>query len=175
MKKLLAFFLLTFSIAGQNALACDEECLKEKAQADNNVTFPGYISWRYCEGIAMDFMTSAVRSLDSYRNDRFSTKYKGPLRNTKSYLAKRKEWLKECDQYLSMTGKGRIFNDEKTTQQIFASIDRVNNEFNALIEGASYSTENDAKEVMDEKIDTLFKLVDDHKTIMHLRGKYVIR
>ncbi len=175
MKKIICIALIAVTVISQQAYSCDEDCLREKAQATHSVTFPGYLTWKYCEGIAMDFMTSAVRSLDSYRSKHFNTKYKGPLKNTKNYLAQRKDWLLECDNYMKLTKESRIFNDDKTTQKIFASIDTVNGEFGALIQGASYSSDADAKEVMDQKIDTLFQLVEDHKTIMHLKGRYVVR
>lgn len=175
MKKLLSTALIGLTLICQQAFSCDENCLKEKAQATHGVTFPGYLSYKYCDGIAMDFMTSTMRSLDSYRTKHFNTKYKGPLKNTRNYLVQRKEWLLECDDYLAKVKGGRIFNDDKTTEAILANIDRVGSEFKALIEGASYATEDEAKEVMDEKIDTLFQMVEDHKTIMHLKGRYVVR
>ena len=175
MKKTVSLLIVSFTLFCQAAFGCDEQCLREKAQSTHNVTFPGYLTWKYCEGIAMDFMSSSMRSLDNYRSKHFNTKYKGPLKNTRSYLVQRKEWLKECDDYLSKTKNIRVFNDDKTTKQIFSSIDRVNSEFQALIKGASYSSDEEAKIVMDDKIDNLFKLVEDHKTIMHLKGKYVVR
>jgi len=175
MKKLISLTLISIVLVCQTAFGCDEKCLREKAQATHNITFPSYLTWKYCEGIAVDFMTSSMRSLDSYRSKHFGTKYKGPLKNTRSYLVQRKDWLKECDNYIQMTKNMRIFNDDKTTKQIFASIDRVNSEFLALIKGATYASDEEAKLVMDQKIDTLFKLVEDHKTILHLRGRYVVR
>lgn len=175
MNKLITIAIVSITLFCQQAYSCDEDCLRSKAEASNGVSFPGFLTWKYCDGIAMDFMTSAVRSLDSYRTKYFSTKYKGPLKNTKSYLAQRKDWLLECDNYMKLTKEARIFNDDKTTQRIFASIDRVDDEFNALIKGVSYSSDEEAKEIMDEKIDSLFQLVDDHKTIMHLKGRYVVR
>ncbi len=175
MKKLITIALIGFSLVCQQAYSCDEDCLRDKAQATHNVTFPGYLTWKYCDGIAMDFMTSTMRSLDNYRSKHFNLKYKGPLKNTRNYLAQRKDWLLECDNYMKMTKESRIFNDDKTTEEIFASIDRVNSEFKALIDGASYASQDDAKDVMDGKIDSLFQLVEDHKTIMHLKGRYVVR
>lgn len=175
MKNIIIVFVISLTVVAQAAFGCDEQCLKEKAQAKHNVKFPSYLTWKYCEGIAVDFMTSAVRSLDSYRNNHFSTKYKGPLKNTRSFLVQRKDWLQECDDYLIKTKKSRVFNDTKTTTKIFTSIDNVSGEFQALIKGASYASNEDAQEVMNEKINTLFKQVEDHKTIMHLKGKYVVR
>jgi len=175
MKKFLSLSLLVFLVLGNAAFSCDESCLREKAEATHKAKFPSYLTWKYCEGIAMDFMSSAVRSLDNYRTKHFDTKFKGPLRNTRNYLVQRKEWLQECDDYLSKTKNTRVFTDTKTTKKIFNSIDSVNSEFAALIKGASYSNNADAKAVMDDKIDALFKHVDDHKTLLHLRGRYVVR
>lgn len=175
MKNLLSALIVGFAFFSQGALSCDEQCLRGKAEAANKVTFPAYLTFKYCENITTDFMSSTVRSLDSYRSKHFNTKFKGPLKNTRGYLQQRREWLKECDDYLTKTKDVRVFEDDKTTQQIFALIDSVDSEFTALINGASYGSEAEAKAVMDEKIDTLFKIVDDHKTIMHLKGRYVIR
>lgn len=176
MKKLIPFFAIGIALICQASFACeDEACLREKAQTKYNVTFPSYLTQKYCEGITMDFMRSTVRSLDKYRSENFNTKYKGPLKNTRNYLVQRKEWLQECDDYLSKTQNIRVFGNDKTTKQIFASIDKVSNEFADLIKGVSYSSDDEAKVIMDGKINTLFQLVDDHKTIMHLKGKYVVR
>lgn len=175
MKNILIVFVISMTVVAQAAFGCDEQCQREKAQAKYNVTFPSYLTWKYCEGIAVDFMTSAVRSLDSYRTNHFNTKYKGPLKNTRNFLVQRKDWLQECDDYLKKTKKSRVFNDTKTTQKIFASIDSVSGEFSALIKGSSYASSEEAQAVMNEKINTLFKQVEDHKTIMHLKGKYVVR
>lgn len=175
MKKLAITFSLLLSVLSQTAIACDEECLRDKAQATHDVTFPKYLTWKYCEGIARDFITSSMRSLDNYRENHFDTKYKGPLKNTRSYLEARKDWLLECDNYMKLTKNVRVFNDDDTTEKIFASIDQLNNEFTALINGATYSNEDDAKAVMDENVDELLQIVDDHKTMMHLKGRYVFR
>ena len=175
MKTILSFTLLGLIIVCQSAFSCDEKCIKKKAEATHNIELPKYLSWKYCEGIALDFMTSTIRSLENYRSNHFNTKYKGPLRNTRNYLVQRREWLKECDSYMQMTKNIRIFSDDETTKQIFASIDRISGEFGALIQGATYASDNEAKQIMDQKINTLFKLVEDHKTMMHLKGRYVFR
>jgi len=176
MKKITAFLsLVMFTMLSSSAFSCDEKCLRDKAQASSKVTFPAYLTWKYCDGIAMDFMTSAMRSLNSYHTNNFNTKFKGPLKNTRNYLVQRTEWVKECDNYLKLTKNKRIFGDSKMTDSILASVKKVDEEFAALIEGASYSTENDAKEAMGSKIQALAKLVDDHKTIMHMKGRYVVR
>lgn len=125
----------------------------------------------------MDFMTSAMRSLDNYRTNHIKTKYKGPMKNTRHFVVQRKEWLKECDVYMSATGKGRIFDNDKTTKKIFASMDKVTKEFDDLIAGVSYSTGagEDPNAVMKERLNTLMETVDNHKSLMHLKGKIVFR
>ncbi len=162
------------TIANADKAACDESCLRDKAQKEHNVTFPSFLTYKYCDSIAMDFMTSSMSSLDSYRTNNLDTKYKGPLKNTKSYLVKRKDWLLECDDYLSKTKNIRIFNDDKTTKKIFASIDKVISEFDALIDGVSYNGD-DQFAVINDNFDVLFQEVEDHKHLMHLKGRYVVR
>jgi hypothetical protein len=177
MKKIVSLLALTFAFAAPVTFSCDEQCLKEKAKAKHNVQFPGYLTAKYCEGISLDFMTSTMRSLNHYRTNNLETKFKGPLKNTKNYLAQRKEWLQECDDYLSMTQNSHVFNDEKTTKQIFASINSIESEMEALINGVSYSVEAGEGQfvAINDKFNNLFRQVDNHKTLMHLRGKYVVR
>lgn len=122
----------------------------------------------------MDFMTSTMRSLEDYRSNHLASKYKGPLKNTKHYLEQREDWLKECDDYLVKTKGTRIFHDDKTTKKIFASIDSVQQEFEALIKGVTYSTD-DQYVVINTHFDNLFREVEDHKHLMHLKGRYVVR
>lgn len=177
--KYLAFIIsiLGLLVGSSAAFGCDEKCKKEEAQATHNVSFPGYLSWGFCEDTRMQFMASAIPSLEKYRDGEIDTRYKGPLKNIKSFVNQRKDWLAECDEYLKLTGKGRIFDDSKTTGQIFAAMDSVTKELDALIAGATYSNEygDDSAEQVRSRFDSLLKLVDDHKTLMHLKGKYVSR
>lgn len=173
-KRMTSIALVAAAFLASGAYACDEQCMREEAQTKHNVKFPGYLTFKYCEGIAMDFMTSTMKSLQNYRDNHLESKYKGPLKNTKAYLAQREDWLKECDDYLVKTKNIRIFNDEKTTKQIFATIDSVEEELNALINGVTYSADNQYV-VISDRFDTLFKQVEDHKHLMHLKGRYVVR
>lgn len=172
---MISTILLTVSASAANG--CDEQCLKEKAEASNKVSFAGYLSWKYCDDTRMDFMTSSVSSLENYRSKHFDMRYKGGIKNIKNYLVQRKEWLQECDEYIQLTGKGRIFEDAKTTKKVFTAIDEVTKELSDLIAGITYSSEfgQDSSTVMNEKFDSLFKTVEDHKTLMHLKGRYVTR
>lgn len=172
---ILVLGFLYASVAAAND--CDEACKKAEAEAKHSKTFPSYLSWSYCDDIRMEFMTSAMRSLESYRSKHLDVRYKGAMRNTKQFINQRQAWLSECNEYLSLTGKGRIFNDRKTTDEIFYAMNDVKDELDALISGSTYSADfgSDSTEFIAEKFDTLFKLVDDHKAIMHLKGKYVFR
>lgn len=177
MKNLAALFTVVASLFLSNAYGCDEKCQKEQAEQKNNIDFPGYVTWSYCDDIRMEFMTTTLGSVGNYVEKNFDMRYKGGLRNTRNYLAERKEWLQECDQYLQMTGKGHIFESEKTTKQIYTAIDTLTKEFDDLLAGITYSAENgeDSGTILQEKYQTLFKTVDNHKTLMHLKGKYVVR
>lgn len=157
--------------------ACDEKCLKEAAETKHNIKFPSYLSWNYCDDIRMDFMTTAVRSLENYKTNHFDPRYKGGMRNIVKFIEQREEWLKECDQYLSYTGKNLIFEDEATAEQMYAAMDRVKKELNDLINGVVYSATvgEDPNEVAKKRFEDLLQAVDNHKTLMHMKGKYVFR
>lgn len=177
MKTLATIITFCTLVVASAANGCDEQCLREAAESKNNVEFPTYLTWKYCDDIRMDFMTSSMTSLEKYRSDHFDTRYKGGMRNIKSYIEQRKEWLQECDTYLQFTRKSRIFEDDKTTDSIFAAMDKVTKELDDLIAGVTYSSAlgQDSQSVINERFDLLFKEVDDHKTLMHLKGRYVTR
>ena len=177
MKSLASLFIVAIMMMSQSALSCDEQCLRDKAEATLNKKFPRYLTWKECESVANTFMTSVVGSLNDFRTNRMNTKYKGPLKNIRSEIAKQKDWLAECDGYLKATNKKRVFEDDKTTTEIFAAMDKVSEELSALINGATYSSAagEDPNFVINQRFDHLFKRVDDHKTLMHLKGKYVFR
>ena len=159
------------------AFACDEACQRETAETQHSVTFPSYLTWEYCDSLKIDFMTIDVRSLESYSTKHFDTKYKGPIKNTIKFLDQRKEWLQECDNYLSLTHRDRIFYDDATTQVVFNQIDKVKKELTSILGGVTYSSSSgdETKLIVSEKFDTLFRSIDDHKNLMHLKGKYVYK
>lgn len=169
--------IFTLVVTASVANACDENCKREEAQATHSVKFPSYLTWNFCGDTRSQFMASAVRSMEKYRDGKIDTRYKGPLKNIKGFVNQRKEWLAECDNYLKLTGRGRIFDDEKTTKAIFGAMDSVTNELGALIAGATYSSDvgDDSSSQVRNRFDSLLKLVDDHKTLMHLKGRYVSR
>ncbi len=157
------------------AYGCDEACQKEAAETKNSVKFPGYLTWRYCDDLKLDFIETDMKSLQSYSSKHFNTKYKGPIKNTIKFLSQRKEWLQECDRYLGMTRKDRIFHDTKTTKLVFNKMDSINTELKDIINGVTYSSSqgDETKVIVGEKFNALFRAIDDHKNLMHLKGKYV--
>ncbi len=177
MKRLASISIVLAFLGMSNAYGCDEQCLKEQAETVKGEKFPSYLTWAYCDDLRMEFMTSTMRSLENYKEKNLNPKYKGPLRNTKSFIEQRKEWLQECDSYITATKKKRIFEDDKSTKEIFDAMDNVTQELGSLIAGVQYdaSAGEDPSAVTKDKFDRLFKTVDDHKTLMHLKGKYVFR
>src|SRR5690606_29216813 len=95
--------------------------------------------------------------------------------NIQSFVQQRKEWLMECDKYMDVTQRGRIFKDEATTTKIFTAMDAVYSELDSLIRGATYTVDTSSGEnlIIGTKFDQLFKLVDDHKTLMMMKGQFV--
>lgn len=174
MKKIILALGLMGLFAAPVTLACDEACQRDKAAKKTGQEFPSYLTWKYCDGIAGEFMTSTMKSLQSYTEQHLDTNRRRGMRNTQSYLEQRKDWLLECDNYLAATGKGRIFRDAKTTQNILAAIDSVNNELASLLKGVTYANETgDDTQVAQTKFEELFTLVDNHKNLMLMKGHMI--
>lgn len=174
--KLLSYIAtLSLMLGAQSALGCDEQCKKEAASAKHSTQFPGYLSWKYCDGLKSDFVTIDLKSLQSYSGKHFNTKYKGPIKNTVKFLKQRKSWLEECDNYNRLTREERIFHDDKTTVAVFTQIDKINQELEAILGGVTYTSSrgDQTKEIVAGKFENLYKVVDDHANLMHLKGKYV--
>lgn len=175
MKNIISLFvLLALAVP---AISCDEACRKDQAEAKLGNKFPGYLNWKYCEGIKAEFMTVTIRSLQKYRDTRMDPSRKRGMKNTQIFIDQRKNWLLECDNYIAKTKQGRIFKERKTTDKIFAAMDSVSKELNSLARGVTYSTDTgqDSTAVVSEKFDRLFKLVDDHKTLLQLKNQFVSR
>lgn len=173
MNKLLGFIVLLGLAAP--ALGCDEACQRDRVAVEHKVEFPGHLSWQFCEDTKVGFIQSDVPSLENYRHNRLDTQYKGSMNNIKKFVEKRKDWLLECDNYIKLTGHGRIFNDEKTTEQLFAVMDNVSRELEKAIKGVTYvaSGEQDENAIIAAKFDNLFKVVGDHKAVMMRQGQFV--
>ncbi len=171
-KSFAALVLLVLSIP---TFACDEACLRDRASVTNNIEFPAYLSWKFCDDTKASFMDADIRSLENYRTKRLNIEHRNRMKNIRKFIEQRKEWLQECDQYLELTNHGRIFRDEATTEKIFASMDAVSGELGSILRGVTYSSEEgvDQNTIIAGKFDGLFQLVDDHKTVMMLKGQFV--
>ena len=145
--------------------------------ADDANTFPSYLNQKYCQDTAAEFMMSSIDSLQSYRDKQLATGHRGGMNNIRQYIDQRRSWLQECDDFLASTSTLRIFRNDDTTDMIFDAMESVNDELRALIAGVSYSTETggSSTDVAAEKFDRLFRLVDEHKSRLLLRGQLVAR
>ncbi len=139
--------------------------------------FPSFLNEKYCTDIKLDFMTNSIRSLQLYKEKQLATRHRGGMNNIRNFLTQRQDWLKECDEYLSATSNRRLFKDDKTSDQIFYALESVSAELDALIRGVSYTANAGGAtgDLAAEKFDNLFKLVDDHQTLMLMRGQVVYR
>src|SRR5690625_7281549 len=90
--------------------------------AEHDVRFPSYLTASYCRDTSVDFLLRARDSLSSYEEKNLPTGHKGGMRNIRTFLQQRKQWLEECDQYLSLTGQGREMRDEATTHEVLEAI-----------------------------------------------------
>lgn len=174
------FFATVFStnlFMTLSTYACDENCRKKKASTENNIKFSGYLNRKYCSDLTKDFMTASLKSLQSYRANQLGTKHRGGMRNTSRYLKQRLDWLTECDRYLTLTNYGRVFKENQTTDDILTAIESVNKELDSLVAGVTYTNEtgDSSTLVAAEKFDHLFKLIDSHKTMLLLKGQFVVR
>lgn len=168
--------LLVLLVLAFPAFGCDEECQKEKASVANNLEFPGYLSWKFCEDTKTSFMEGDIPSLESYRNDRLNVEHKRRMTNIKTFVEQRKEWLAECDTYMDLTQHGRIFMDQATTEQVFTAMDAVAQELKAAINGVTYVSEGSEggdNVILSSKFDNLFKLIENHRTKMMLKSQFV--
>ncbi len=169
--------IASFILAAQGTYACDESCKREQAETKLSKQFPSYLTWSYCDGLKHDFMTVDINSLQSYSTKHFNTTYKGPIKNIIKVIDQRQEWLSECDTYTTATRDERIFYDKKTTDAVFAQMDAIKKELNDVLEGVRYSSGSgdETTKIVQERFESLFVSVDNHKNLMHLKGKYVYK
>jgi len=173
MKTLITLLLL---VACLPAAACDEDCKRTKAEQEHDVDFPGYLNASYCQDTTVNFLLRARKSLEQYRQDKLKTGHKGGMRNIRNYLQQRKQWLMECDNYLLLTGQGRVFDNKETTEKIFAATDRVIDELEQLMRtGGGIHVSSQLAEIAGQRLDSLFAAVDNHRTELQLKGQLVIR
>ena len=155
MRKVLLLLVPLLSVA---AFACDENCKRDAAMAEH------------------DFLLRARDSLANYQEKNLPTGHKGGMRNIRSFLQQRKQWLEECDQYLGLTSQGRVFRDDATTQQIIDAIDAVSNELERLMgSGTGVRVPESQVAGADHRLELLFGAMDNHRTELQLRGQLVIR
>ncbi|MDO3382980.1 hypothetical protein [Gilvimarinus algae] len=167
---------LLLALAGSQAFACDEACKKDKAEQEHGVKFASYLSADFCHTTRADFLIQDYRSLEKYRAEQLPGGHKGGMNNIRKLLEQRKEWLIECDDYLRLTGQGRIFRDKATTDQIFAAIDKVTKELNGLVYNGSQDViVSNGLDIAEQDFDKMLGMLDHHKTQLQLRGQLVIR
>jgi len=170
------FLFLLIPFLSVTAFACDENCKRDAAMAEHDVRFPSYLTASYCRDTSVDFLLRARDSLSSYQEKNLPTGHKGGMRNIRTFLQQRKQWLEECDQYLSLTGQGRVFRDEATTQQILDAIDAVSSELERLMgSGTGVRVPQSQVAGADHRLELLFSAMDNHRTELQLRGQLVIR
>ncbi len=161
--KLLSIALLTVFISA-NTAAADQE-------------FPGYLSDKFCTDTKLDFMTNTIKSLQRYRDTQLADQHRGGMNNIRKLVVQRKEWLLECQSYLSQVESKNLFESEASTESLFAAMDNIAMELQSLISGVTYAVEPGENPSMyaAEKFDLLFKLVDTQKTQMLMKGQVVYR
>ncbi len=118
-------------------------------------------------------MTSSMKSLQTYADSRLDMNYRKSMRNIKDYLGQRKDWLSECDGYMQATNRGRVFNDDKTTNTIFTAMDEVNTELDSLLSGVTYAGQESDTAVASQKFQQLFTQVENHKNRLLLKGQMI--
>lgn len=171
MKKLLSVLLLT--LIAPIAFACDETCMREKAMQESDVKFPAYLDSTYCKTTVKDFLVNSRKSLQKYREQRLVTGHRGGIRNIRNFIEQRKEWLQECDNYLSVINQGRVFRNAGTTQELFSAMNSLSKELEVLV----YRPKNNAEDTFQvtqsagQKFDLMFRLMDAHRTDLQLRGQ----
>jgi hypothetical protein len=171
MNRLILIFIL--ALLAPSALACDETCRRDKAMTEHKVTFPSYLDSKYCKTTNVDFLVGARKSLQKYYDERLNSAHRGGIRNIRNFLEQRKEWLLECDKYLSLTDQGRIFRTKSNTDEIFGAMTSLSDELNRLIGIRSVANEDGYELTASsrQRFEHLFKLVDAHRTDLQLRGQ----
>ncbi|QEI12641.1 hypothetical protein [Cellvibrio japonicus] len=170
MTRLLAAILLVF--LSQATLACDETCKRTKVETTKNIKYPSYLNLKYCQTTATDFLLNSRKSLQNYRDKQLGTAHRGGARNIRNFVLQRRDWLQECDKYMTDLDMGSLFRQKDTADKIFAAMNEVADELHKIM----MRKKNNA-EVLElvvapaaQKFDQLFKLVDDHVIELQKRG-----
>ncbi|WP_049630193.1 hypothetical protein [Cellvibrio sp. pealriver] len=170
MKKItLTILLLALSPLG---FACDEACKRAKAEAANNVKFASYLNAKYCKSTGLDFLMQGRKSLQNYRDKQLATAHRGGAKNIRNFILQRKDWLQECDNYLTLTEQGRIFRDKESTDKIISAMTGTADELQKIMMRPKSDVE--SLELVTApaalKFDELFKAVDAHYLELQRRG-----
>lgn len=170
MKQLLIF--LTLVVCSPLVMACDEACKKAKAETDNNIKFASYLNAKYCESTTKGFMLQEVKSLQGYRDRQLATAHRGGAKNIRDFVVQRREWLAECDKYLSLTDQGRVFRDKETTEKILTTMNNVAAELKKIMSRPKNPAENVLLivEPAAAQFDLLFQQLEEHKLMMQRKG-----
>jgi hypothetical protein len=170
MKQLLIF--LTLVVCSPLVLACDEACKKAKAETDNNIKFASYLTAKYCADTTKSFMLQEVKSLRAYRDKQLATAHRGGASNIRNFVVQRREWLAECDKYLSLTEQGRAFRDKETTEKILSTMEKVGAELKKIMSRPKNPAENVLLivEPAAAQFDVLFQQLEEHKLMMQRKG-----
>ncbi|MBU2884701.1 hypothetical protein KO507_02865 [Gilvimarinus agarilyticus] len=169
-------FLLLLAVFSGSALACDEACKKAQAETEHGVNFAGYLDSEFCRTTRSDFLLQDYRSLEKYRTSQLPGGHKGGMNNIRKMLDQRKEWLVECDDYLRLTDQGRVFHDKTTTDKIFGAIDKVSEQLNELVyNGSKEVIVTNGLDIAQQDFDQMMQQLEQHRTVLQLRGQLVNR
>ena len=170
MKKMMLILFLLF--LSPLTFACDESCKRAKAEAANNLKFASYLNAKYCQSTGLDFLLQGRKSLQSYRDKQLATAHRGGAKNIRNFILQRKDWLLECDNYLSLTEQGRIFRNKNSTDKIINAMVTTADELQKIMMRPKSDVEN--LELVTapaaQKFDDLFKAVDAHYLELQRRG-----
>lgn len=137
--------------------------------------FPSYLTDKYCNNLKLDFMSADTKSLQAYREKQLAKRHPGGMNNIRKFIDQRQEWLQECENYLSTVKGQHLFRDEDTTTRVFQSMTLLSSELDALVKGVTYSSVEGDTSVVAQKFDQLIQLIDEHDTLMRIKGQMVYR
>ncbi len=167
-----SLLLLASMALALNSQACNEDCKRAQAEANNNSKYPSYLNLKYCQNTTHDFLLDARQSLQRYRDKQLPTAHRGGARNIRQYILQRRDWLQECETYMRALGAGNVFRQKTTTEHIFTSMNQVAEELHKIMLRKENKAEVKAlvTEPAVEAFDKLFSHVDNHIQDLQLRG-----
>lgn len=152
--------------------ACDEQCKKDQLAATKQLIFANHLNLKYCHSTVSDFLLNTRKSLGNYHEKQLPTAHRGGARNIRNFINARKDWLVECDQYMTAMEYGSVFRKRQTTAQIFKAMDETAQELEKLMKTPSQPSEDAAALVApaSEKFSQLFELMDAYMIELQKRG-----